>query len=350
LNWFTAQPNSQLKNMLLLEAPILLLRSYISDTGYVHTSIVHCNLTALCLQYLTFECFEQDVSQDRLSDFAIQGYFAFQDYAVANWSHHFCAMVEDGQSLLYLGSDNEIDIQELDDALNEFTNNYEEDILQDHIEGSSEGALKSFNHCDFYNSLQWVWGHVRRHQERGFDARNDVSLKFLNDALSRNRKLLEELTSSPNCSFDSQKDLDSFYGEKRYKCPKLTCFYFHEGFKDGKSRQLHIDRHDRPFRCTFPNCSVADFGFRSSKELERHMKSFHPEVNDQVVTFTTANTVPTQTRWPCHMCDKRFTRSFHLRSHIRSHNGDRPFACSECGKAFTRDNDRKRHEKIHARQ
>jgi uncharacterized Zn-finger protein len=35
---------------------------------------------------------------------------------------------------------------------------------------------------------------------------------------------------------------------------------------------------------------------------------------------------------------------------MRSHFGDRPYACSSCGKAFTRLNDCRRHEKIHEKK
>jgi Zinc finger, C2H2 type len=316
----------------------------------VRTSIVECDLTALCLQYLTFECFDQYVSQEKLADYAIKGYFAFQDYAIANWSHHFCAMVKAGQHLFPVQPDAEDAIKQLEDALDYFVSIYE-DVFQGKAVNPSEKACEAFKQRNSYRSLQSVWSHVYRHQEKGFEARDDVSLKALSKALIRNRKLLEELKPSVNSIFSGKNDLNTFYGDKRYKCPKLTCFHFHEGFKDAESRLLHINRHDRPFRCTFPDCSIAEFGFGSSKDLDKHTKTFHPEVDHQAVTFAVANTVPAQKRpWACHMCDKRFTRNLHLLSHIRNHNAERPFACSECGKAFTRANDCKRHEKIHARR
>lgn len=314
-------------------------------------SAVECDLTALCLQYLTFACFDQDISEEKLLEFTIKGYFAFQDYAIANWSHHYCKMVEAGWDLITLDSDTNDAIQELAHAINDFANNYENEILQETIEGSAGNACEAFKECHFYNSLRLLWSHINWHQQRGFDARNDVSLKGLGEALSRSRRLLEDPATPANCSSPQRVDLDSFYGDRRYKCPKLTCFYFHEGFKDANSRLDHVNRHDRPFRCKFPDCSVTDIGFVSSKQLDKHTKSFHPELNDQAAMFAVTNIVPTRARkWTCHLCDKSFTRGFHLRSHIRNHNDQRPFACSSCGKAFTRDNDCKRHQKIHARR
>lgn len=49
----------------------------------------------------------------------------------------------------------------------------------------------------------------------------------------------------------------------------------------------------------------------------------------------------------CHLCDKKFTRAYNLRSHLRTHTDERPFVCTICGKAFARQHDRKRHEALH---
>lgn len=49
----------------------------------------------------------------------------------------------------------------------------------------------------------------------------------------------------------------------------------------------------------------------------------------------------------CTLCDKRFTRAYNLRSHLRTHTDERPFVCTVCGKAFARQHDRKRHEGLH---
>jgi hypothetical protein len=50
----------------------------------------------------------------------------------------------------------------------------------------------------------------------------------------------------------------------------------------------------------------------------------------------------------CHLCDKRFTRAYNLRSHLRTHTDERPFVCTICSKAFARQHDRKRHEALHS--
>ncbi|KAL9628050.1 MAG: hypothetical protein Q9164_007409, partial [Protoblastenia rupestris] len=49
-----------------------------------------------------------------------------------------------------------------------------------------------------------------------------------------------------------------------------------------------------------------------------------------------------------HACHKKFTRGYNLRSHVRTHENQRPFSCSICGAKFARQHDRKRHEALYS--
>jgi uncharacterized Zn-finger protein len=37
----------------------------------------------------------------------------------------------------------------------------------------------------------------------------------------------------------------------------------------------------------------------------------------------------------CHHCNKAFYRKDHIRSHLRSHSGDKPYECQQCSKRFS---------------
>ncbi|KAL9110913.1 MAG: hypothetical protein Q9227_004528 [Pyrenula ochraceoflavens] len=326
-------------------------KMYITTTGIVHEATVQIDLTALCLNYLTFECFDESISDDELRDFTLRGYLAFQDYAVAKWFHHLRCMIDCWPHLPPHNTDAQTALYEIEMALERFCDNHQADLKHHPATTETQDTCGGFCNYSFYENLQRLWNHVLDHQDKDFETRNNVSIEALKMALTRNREVLEQLGSPKTSSKSNIQQVVFFYGSKVYKCPKLTCFYFHEGFKDAKSRDDHVKRHDRPFRCTISDCTGSEFGFTNGKDLEKHARQYHPDTAQQANLFPSVDkTIASKTPFACPVCNKRFTRGFIHRDHMRSHNGDRPFVCPECGKAFTRNNDCKRHEKIHARR
>ncbi|XP_028411215.1 zinc finger protein 551-like [Dendronephthya gigantea] len=56
---------------------------------------------------------------------------------------------------------------------------------------------------------------------------------------------------------------------------------------------------------------------------------------------------PAPKRFQCPHCEKSFGKSSHLRDHIRTHTGDRPYRCEYCDKAFTQYSNLRTHTRIH---
>ncbi|TVY15598.1 Vegetative incompatibility protein HET-E-1 [Lachnellula arida] len=260
-------------------------KMYVISSGYVNRPTVEFNLAAICLQYLTFECFDNDISPDDLRSSAMTGILAFQDYAVAKWAEHIRCIVKGTPKVFGTDVDSQAAIQEMECGLEDFVGCYEGDLQEAPLTDKAEQECEAFRNFRFFENLLYVWSHIYCHDEKGPQVRDDVSMKALNKSFSRNRKLLEDMSLELPPYTGLNQDLAAFYGEKRFKCSKPRCYYFHEGFKDAQIRKTHINRHDRPFNCDFPDCSIAIFGFTSNKDLEKHRLFFHPEMVDEATMF-----------------------------------------------------------------
>jgi hypothetical protein len=221
------------------------------------------------------------------------------------------ATVNDSEKLLGEAVDLDSHLDALSIALDEFMGRYTE---QNWAASPIEDCYKScrmFENHSLHESLVLLTSHIYTFQQKGFEARHKVSIDGLAKALERNRELLEEFPAKLDTT-----DLETygkFYNEeKKYKCTKITCRFFSEGFKDVKARKKHVNIHDRPFQCEVSDCLGAE-GFANQKDLEKHTRAFHPEISDLAMTFNTATAKRAVAIYACSMCSKTFTRNFHKR-------------------------------------
>lgn len=313
-------------------------------------------MTILCLQYLTFDCFGMDIPGEQLQEEIRHGYLSFQDYAVSRWFHHLQTMIEKCGDFLAGSAAYEI-LKNLHRALDDFRMRFLEDIRPDEERDEkwvqqARDDCNSFMDPDLREYLTDLWAHVCKHQQSPNTRELDnIGIAELAAAVERNRRLMEEIKESTGSRMQDQ--LEKYYGRNHFKCERVTCPYFHEGFENSKDRDKHMKRHDRPFQCVMENCNQSTFGFSTNKQLEKHMRSYHPETCDLATLpaqFALLNQRKIEgTKWNCTICGKNFTRKINLKGHMDSHNGNKPFECPECGKAFTRKNDMVRHQKIHSK-
>ncbi|KAK6852341.1 C2H2 domain-containing protein [Apiospora arundinis] len=212
---------------------------------------------------------------------------------------------------------------------------------------------------ELYHPILQLWTHIYSHQ-RHVDSkqREKASLPQLRNALDLNRKTIQslELEEDP---MPGHPPLHVMYGHTLYKCDRVLCINFFEGFTTANELERHLNRHERPYHCNVVNCTVAPFGFAHKKDCERHVRNYHVENGEGLDRFATgivevANPEEREARYTfvCTFgtCTKKFTRQVNLNAHLDTHNGMRRFECTFCVKTFTRANDRRRHEKIHKRR
>ncbi|KAF1984564.1 hypothetical protein K402DRAFT_336237 [Aulographum hederae CBS 113979] len=316
---------------------------------YISKPDVECKLASFCLRYLTEDIFDPDFESADIKTLIIDGWLSMEDYAVSKWFQHLSALVKTFNEEDFKVADSSAALDYLHASMLRFLDRYADDIPDEEAsEKFVMDDLAKLSSHEVYDDLIRVMSHVSRHMGKGPKFRNDVSIESLKKALERNRKLLEELSTNSKGNPRDKEALVQYYGRKHFKCSFVTCIDFYEGFTDAKSRDKHIDKHNRPWVCDVPNCTLVNFGFTSNKDLDKHMKNYHPDKTNLSEIFKLApKRVIESSKHTCNICGKTFSRNFHKASHIRSHMGEKPFKCTECGRAFTRDNDRKRHEKTH---
>lgn len=360
-------------------------------------------MAILCLGYLASAYFRHDLDEQEMERGVIDGYYSFQDYAVSKWTTHVEMLIgfpfgqffiENGQEEAYLSG-----------ALAKFLMFHKESIKQAEEKRQSVGkeshlsprssqkqasqsrsprssqqslssrsptpsqpgrldqeevdpadACKPFLGRPFYPDLVEVWTHILNHRKAGYKERYKVSLPLLDTALERARGKIESLAQKYETFRDEAKmnRLVNLYGERYFKCQRITCDFFHEGFETKGELDSHSNRHDRPYHCPVDACSMQPFGFSTNKDKDKHVRNYHPELSDDPAHFKlgTANgkQATAEAKYKCTICSKNFTRQAILKEHTDAHYGERKHACETCGKRFTRANDRNRHRKIHVRR
>ncbi|ORY68435.1 uncharacterized protein BCR38DRAFT_423243 [Pseudomassariella vexata] len=344
---------------------------YVVNNHYVKVTEVEFSLATLCMQYLTLPCFGQHLSTAERTKFAKNGSYAFQDYAVSRWFHHIGKLVK--LSVIHRSRNEAEDKDEgeggeaqeelptvlsgekarkLAQVLDKFVFMYQDSIQEFPTpDETAQKECKGLENTIFYEHLILLWSHISKHERGNIDRRNEVSLAVMKDVLKKNREVLEDLSSKLHG--DDAAKLQDYYGTNFFKCPRTLCAHFGEGFKEPKLREVHIQRHTRPFQCPVVDCQLGTIGFVSEKDTNKHVRNYHAAAGDgtggdgQQSPFPHLNKSSNHARFTCDICGHKFTRKINLTGHTRSHFGERPYGCQTCGKKFTRVNDLRRHERLH---
>ncbi|KAK3997924.1 hypothetical protein QBC44DRAFT_376363 [Cladorrhinum sp. PSN332] len=323
------------------------VKDFLFRKKIINPSAIHHQLCSLSIRYLCFDAIALTGDEPGMEKCLMSGQYAFYEYTVATWVPHLLSWLPEAEP------DEVPQLAEDIDALLE--GHYSDPPESDKFEVSKpmEEKLKILRPLQRYQSLTQtiIWSRKLQAVEVNNDGRADSHQILDFPAITKNiRSVLERILQSGDD--DAREEVEHYYGTDLFKCSKVYCRHFYRGFSNRGDRDKHIARHDRPHRCSAEFCLMATIGFVSKRELEKHMVQYHssqPEFpNLPTVSKEEVNKRKTHNpaRYQCDLCSKMFTGRHNLNSHLRSHAGERPFACKFCQRAFVRNSDKKRHEKI----
>jgi hypothetical protein len=208
------------------------------------------------------------------------------------------------------------------EALDEFMICFDEQDWADGAVSACKPDCDKFQSFDLHENLYLLTSHIYTFQQKGFEAKHQISIKSLSEALERNRELLEDMY--PKLSPQQQDVYRQFYDEKRrFKCTRITCRYFSEGFADANQKKKHINMHNRPFHCDVTNC-LGNEGFTNNNDLLKYVSSchhyhtphrHHSEHPHSHVLDTLAPSTPRRVTWPTSSAQRHRRRARRPSSH-----------------------------------
>ncbi|KAJ5959494.1 uncharacterized protein N7479_006644 [Penicillium vulpinum] len=286
---------------------------YLINHGVVNVMQEELKMASLCLGYLALPGFDMLLTDSSVDDLLKIGYYAFLDYAACYWSGHLEASLAgrvDGAA-----------VHAIICVLERF--------LDSHYREPKETIETQPRTNQMLDQLQgnntWTsWGYFEKLCRAFISTQNQIQSygedAALNDALdipdivTRVRGTLEHAASS---LLDSWNDYDQnmfkfFYGDEVYKCPRMSCEYFHRGFQSPKEREAHIQKHTRPYCCSYPGCLRTALGFLSKAELRKHVAQTHETALRGEHSFPLKRGRPVL---QCSACQQEFLQPGKFRNH-----------------------------------
>ena len=323
--------------------------------------IEEINLANLCIAYLNFPGFFTQY----IDEHVLTGYYAFMDYAMAYWVRHMEA------GIIKFEEEEEESTAEVE-AMKVFTESLE-CFLDRHwasptaplsVSNRNRNRLQRFRDTPFYDTLEQAVVSTRKQLTfYGKMKKEEIALDLV-DTLLKIRPALEAACTRLTDAAARER-FQEMYGNNIYKCSRFSCNYFSNGFSISEQRDQHMEKHDRPFRCAVEGCPTVVLGLTTQKDLEKHMKDTHGTIADQGDEFPAENDLapPKEVQRPvrvqeeprtrekkiysCSYCSKVFSRNYNLKSHLATHQSERPYSCNVCGASFARANDCNRHANSH---
>jgi uncharacterized Zn-finger protein len=361
--------------------------SYLLKSKALDIAAEEIGLATLCIDYLNLPFFNPPFSKQAVLD----GSYGFMEYAILNWVRH-----------LEAGLSSRSDRDELMKGFFEsfetlLENHWNNPTIQVKIPKRTRDILDIFQHSPKHKEIQQAIASTQEQAKRFGDMRpGECALDFTEVVAGK----LESVVSK-HADESIDEDLKLKYGTDLFKCPRFSCKYFTQGFTSKGERDRHVERHERPARCTDRHCTGFIIGFATEAQLARHLKETHSDPTDQEHSFPTEEEVnqglieyspetspepeetqpfiaedqdpdpepepetqagiaaqraqcsrPTKPKktmqvYECSHCNKKFTKRYNWQSHLKTHGPSETFTCHVCSTTCARASDLARHMKKH---
>lgn len=246
----------------------------------------HVKLAQLCISYLNLPGLCKGAAA--VDENIRSGYYSFMDYAISNWVLHLeeAAKWEDPEA-----EEAEEALANISESLGVFIDEHWArpsklvTLAERHVE-----KLIAFQSETFYDKLKYAfgWGRKMVYSHTAI-MQTEIVLDLL-EVLGTIRLRIERMWDESQRNPEERTDMEAKYGKDIFRCTRLSCLHFTQGFSSRLLRDEHLKQHERPYRCTFDGCPNSILGFSKSHDLQKHLEQTHDSLgNDPTNQFPGQN-------------------------------------------------------------
>jgi hypothetical protein len=313
------------------------------------------------------------------------------EYAILNWVRHLEAGLSSRSDRVELMAEF---FESIEALLETHWNNPTVEVK---IPKRIQDILNIFQRSPKHKEIQQAIASTQEQAKRFGNIRpGECALDFTEVVAGIRMQLESVVIDSTDKSID--EDLELKYGTDLFKCPRFSCKYFTHGFATKVERDRHVERHERPARCTDMHCFGFKIGFATKSQLAKHLRETHSESTNQDQLFPTEEEVEQSSRSPepspepeellpvitehspdaerelgthtdntaqlaqptrpikrakmsqeyeCAYCNKKFNKKYNWESHLKTHGPSETFPCNMCSTTCARKGDLDRHMRKH---